>query len=132
MRPLFLILLLTCITDLPLSAQHHHCGYDLIVEQLDKRYPGYKESAHKTFEDAKTRASTTNRSSTTYNIPVVVHVVWNEEEERVPDSLITSQLEVLNEDFQRQNEDADNIRDIFRDVVAVSYTHLTLPTTPYV
>lgn len=132
MRPHLLPILLFIFANPHLSAQHHSCGYDLIVEQLDKKYPGYKESVQKTFEDAKLHASLSNRSNTTYNIPVVVHVVWNEEEERIPDSLITSQIEVLNEDFQRQNVDADNIREIFRDVVGNPMIEFTLQEIVYI
>ncbi|MCL4109532.1 UNVERIFIED_CONTAM: hypothetical protein GTU68_038927 [Idotea baltica] len=42
-------------------------------------------------------------------IPVVVHVVYNTEEENISDAQIQSQLDVLNEDFRRLNSDADNL-----------------------
>lgn len=38
-------------------------------------------------------------------IPVVVHVLWNESDQNISDEQIQSQIEVLNEDFRRQNED---------------------------
>ena len=42
-------------------------------------------------------------------IPVVVHVVYNEEGENISDAQIHSQLDVLNEDFRRLNQDKDNL-----------------------
>jgi hypothetical protein len=42
-------------------------------------------------------------------IPVVVHVVYNTTAENISDAQILSQIEVLNEDFRRQNTDQNNI-----------------------
>jgi hypothetical protein len=42
-------------------------------------------------------------------IPVVVHVVWNTAAENISDAQIQSQMDVLNEDFRRLNQDADNV-----------------------
>lgn len=102
-----------------IDAQKILCGYDLAVQSMEDKYPGYKEAVQKTFEAAKQRgqASRLNRNDETYTIPVVVHVVWKEEEQNIHDSLIYSQIDVLNEDFQRLNADAGNIRPIFEDVV---------------
>ena len=41
-------------------------------------------------------------------IPVVVHVVYNNAAENISDAQIYSQIQVLNEDFRRLNNDADN------------------------
>ncbi len=41
-------------------------------------------------------------------IPVVVHVIYSNSNENISDAQIQSQIEVLNEDFRRQNGDADN------------------------
>lgn len=41
-------------------------------------------------------------------IPVVVHVVYQNSTQNISMSQILSQIEVLNEDFQRLNDDADN------------------------
>ncbi len=42
-------------------------------------------------------------------IPVVVHVVYNTTAENISTAQILSQIEVLNEDFRRQNTDQNNI-----------------------
>lgn len=41
-------------------------------------------------------------------IPVVVHVVYNNDTENISDAQIFSQIAILNEDFRRLNSDADN------------------------
>jgi hypothetical protein len=43
------------------------------------------------------------------NIPVVVHVLYNNSTENISDAQILSQITVLNEDFRRTNADADNV-----------------------
>ncbi len=100
-------------------AQKVYCGYDLAVESMEKKHPGYKDVIDRTFKEAQKigKESRLNHSSMTYTIPVVVHVVWNQAEENIPDSLITSQIEVLNEDYRRLNADAGNIRPIFENIV---------------
>lgn len=41
-------------------------------------------------------------------IPVVVHLLYNSDEENVPVAQIQSQIDVLNEDFRRLNSNADD------------------------
>ncbi len=104
-------------------AQHVHpeilCGYDLLKEQMERQYPGFQEHTDAVFEAAKRKgaASRLTRGGEIYKIPVVVHVVWKENEENIPDSAIYSQIAVLNEDFRRLNADADNVRGEFESVV---------------
>lgn len=48
------------------------------------------------------------RSSTTITIPVVFNVVYKTSSQNISDAQLMTQLDVLNEDFRRQNNDADN------------------------
>jgi hypothetical protein len=48
------------------------------------------------------------RNDETIIIPVVFHIVYKEEADNLPLWVIESQLAVLNEDFQRLNEDRDD------------------------
>ena len=41
-----------------------------------------------------------------YDIPVVFHIVYNQDSQNLPDSVIESQIDVLNEDYRRLNENA--------------------------
>jgi hypothetical protein len=47
-------------------------------------------------------------------IPVVVHVLYNNNAQNISDDQIRSQLDVLNEDFRRMNTDASNTPDGFK------------------
>lgn len=49
-------------------------------------------------------------------IPVVFHIVYNNEEQNIDDSLIYSQMEVINEDFRKSNTDIIDIREVFKDL----------------
>jgi hypothetical protein len=63
----------------------------------------------------------------TVEIPVVVHVLYNAPEENISDAQIQSQIDVLNEDFNLQNQDNKLVPSIFSDVkadVGVKFTLL--------
>ena len=49
-----------------------------------------------------------NETRAVITIPTVVHVVYRSGSQNVSDAQIQSQIDVLNEDFRRQNADADN------------------------
>lgn len=51
-------------------------------------------------------------------IPVVVHVVWNSEDENISDEQVFSQIEVLNKDFRAQNVEVANIPSVFQPLIA--------------
>lgn len=51
-------------------------------------------------------------------IPVVVHVVWNSNEENISDEQIRTQIEVLNQDFNAENEQISLVLSIFQGVIA--------------
>lgn len=51
-------------------------------------------------------------------IPVVVHVVWNKEEENVSDDQIQSQIDVLNKDFRKLNSDVSQVPSVWSNLTA--------------
>lgn len=53
-----------------------------------------------------------------YNIPVVFHIIYENENENISIEQIQSQLDVLNEDFNRMNSDANQTPDEFIDIAA--------------
>ncbi len=48
------------------------------------------------------------------NLPVVVHVVYFEQEENLPEALIFSQIQQLNDDFNGRNQDLNEVPPVFR------------------
>lgn len=107
------------------------CGFGEVLKQLDQQYPGFKGSFDEQTQRAlqlageKQLAFELNRRKkvvrdtlyyydTVYTIPVVFHVLYNVATENLNDSLLISQLEVLNRDFNRLNADSVKTRAIFK------------------
>ncbi len=87
------------------------------IEHRNNLYPGYIDQVNQVYEDAKKKAaSATNRDDVVYRIPVVVHIVYLGTDDNLADSLVYSQIDVLNEDYRRLNADAVNTRDEFLSV----------------
>ncbi len=55
-----------------------------------------------------------------YTIPVVFHIIYNNELENISDDQIISQIDVLNNDYNAENEDFINIPDTFINVASSS------------
>lgn len=91
------------------------CGHDHYVHLLNQTYPGFKQAADQTFQDNKTQISF--RDDDIYTIPVVVHIVWQEEDQNLPEAQINQVIESLNKDYRRLNTDANLVRGEFADVV---------------
>jgi len=63
------------------------------------------------------------------NIPVYVHVVYSNSQENVSDSQINSQISVLNDDFRKTNNDANQVPGEFDAVAADSEFTFSLAGT---
>ena len=127
----FLLILSVSSLIIPtkLLAQRN-CGTVEYQQQLQEQNPGYENTEQ--FEEwLKQRIDDKNRPQNLrlfsvkeplLQIPVVVHVVHNGEPygegSNIPDEQILSQIEALNEDFRRQNTDADQTLIIFQPVAA--------------
>lgn len=55
---------------------------------------------------------------TVVTIPVVVHVVWNKNEENISNEQILTQMDVLNRDFRKQNVEIPGIPAVFQSKIA--------------
>ena len=84
-----------------------NCGYDYIMKAKGENY---KVNYQFIYDYSLQRIPT---NTTTYYIPVVFHVVYNNESQNIPDSVLYSQIEVLNEDYRRLNSNSSNTRDEF-------------------
>ncbi len=51
-------------------------------------------------------------------IPVVVHVIYSDEELNISNEKIRSQIKILNEDFRKRNADHVNVPDQYKELVA--------------
>lgn len=105
------------------------CGAQKLKEQMDP-YPFYQHAVDQTFEKAKQWAeeNLADGPDSVLNVPVVVHILYENEQENLDDSLVYSQLEVLNRDFARLNADTINTRSVFDSLAANTYIQFFLAT----
>lgn len=93
------------------------CGQEWVGEVMRTHHPVLAERMEAVFEAA--RVQSPSRSGT-FVIPTVIHIVWKTPEENLSDDLIASQIEVLNQDFNRTNADAGDLRAIFADAAGAA------------
>lgn len=87
---------------MPLLAQAQRCAYSPMAWYKQN----YVKKSNK--EQLKTLLE-----QETIELPIVVHVVWKEEEENISEAQIQSQIDVLNEDFQALNANLSIVPDEF-------------------
>ena len=107
------------------------CGFATVIQQLEAQYPGFRLSYDQQTLNAKQSDARKLRDQgidrrkkvikdtlyyydTIYTVPVVFHVIYNVANENLHDSLIISQLAVLNRDFNRLNSDTVKTRSVFK------------------
>jgi acylphosphatase len=62
-------------------------------------------------------------------IPVVVHVVWNIQQQNIAEAQIQSQIRVLNQDFRRTNPDVSQVPGVWQNLVGDARVEFALATT---
>lgn len=72
-----------------------------------------------------------SNGSPVLTIPVVFHIIYNADslQQNIPDSVIFSQIDVLNESFRRLNPDTDDVRPVFDSLAADVGIEFCLATT---
>jgi len=100
------------------------CGNEIFHAILEKNHPSLLEHFNTTFEDAKRIARGNRNEPLTVN--VVVHVIWKNQEENLDDAIIQSQIDVLNNDFNKLNADTSNLRPLFKPVAGNANIHFNL------
>ena len=116
---------------LKLNAQQRNCGTMQHLEFLQSKDPQLKvrmqDNEKKLQNWIKNNAN--EKLSNIIAIPVVVHVVYNNNNENISDQQIQSQIDILNEDFRRLNADAVNTPSAFLSVSADCQIEFCLATT---
>jgi len=104
------------ISIIPAQAQQQidPCGFERAVDHMEDQHPGYEDAIDYTIQKAKAKANSRGASNDSIlQIPVVVHIVHENQTENLPDSLIYNQIEVLNRSFRRNNPDTTDTRAVF-------------------
>lgn len=96
------------------------CGSHHFMEHLDKQSPGYLEQSNQLLmqvKDVLERTEPAYKKADLITIPVVFHVVYNNDDENLDDSVILNQLDILNKAFRHSHDDVDAVREEFKPLV---------------
>jgi len=94
-RSISLLFIILLFGFLEIYAQRE-CGTHEIYQEMMENDPVFRKKQ----EQSKKQTSSRSLVTELVTIPVVVHVVYNNEAENISDEQIYSQIDVLNEDFQ--------------------------------
>ena len=102
------------------AQQFQRCATTEAVEWRESNFPGYKRAVENTYHQVKEIIAQKglNDWDTIYQIPVVVHIVYNTPEENISDELVHSEIARLNKDYRRLNADTTDTRSEFLPVAA--------------
>ncbi len=127
-----LVLVLFIVVNVIAQANLRRCGTYTLEQYHEQQAPGYKDRVKACFANAKqiADANKANRAvnDTIYKVQLVFHVVYTAPEENIPDSVIYSQIEVLNEDYRRLNADTGRTRAEFMPVAGDAGIEFELAT----
>ena len=104
------------------AQQSYRCGMDVYQHyrsQQDASYLSRQEEMYRSIE-TYVRNNPSSRNEETLRIPVVFHVVYGNDEQNVSDEKLFEQLDILNRDYARLNEDTINTRPEFLPVASAT------------
>ncbi|HMQ46473.1 MAG TPA: M43 family zinc metalloprotease [Saprospiraceae bacterium] len=114
----------------PLSAQHRNCSTMEYLEYQNQSNPDRAKQLKNIEEHTQHFISDPSNRIVdgVITIPVVVHVVYNGNNENISDAQVLSQINILNEDFRRTNADAANTPGVFAGVAVDTEIEFCLAT----
>lgn len=102
------------------NAQTERCGTQVYLEQWLAENPQLRKTYEHQQAAAASRIENSTAMTATITIPVVFHVVYNIAEQNIPDDRILEQLDVLNNDYNRLNQDGQSTPSPFLGVSAAT------------
>src|ERR1035437_1865436 len=117
---IYILIFLGIIAGLTAHAQK--CGSTLNMQLIQKENPALYNrllqiESH-TNDFVKNLQLKSAIATNIIRIPVVVHVVYNTSDQNISDDQVLSQIEVLNEDYRKQNADKSNTPSEFSSVAS--------------
>lgn len=99
---------------------NHSCGFDHWRQHVHQKNPDQLRAIDDQYAEwlERAREYAQQRDDEVYQIPVVFHIVHNTPDQNLADSVVHSQIDVLNEDYRRQNANAVETREEFLPVAA--------------
>lgn len=117
---LLISILISVFTNIQAQEVNHSCGFDHWRHYIHQQSPDQLRTMDDQYADwiERSREQAQQRDDEVYQIPVVFHIVHNTPDQNLADSVVHSQIEVLNEDYRRQNANAVDTREEFLPVAA--------------
>ena len=120
MKKLFTLVftVLSCIT---VQSQNRSCGTMQHLDEIRQNDPKVDMRMQSENTAIKNWISNNSKSTPTIlTIPVVVHVIYKTSSQNISTAQILSQIDILNEDFRKNNSDASSVPSAFAGVAADS------------
>jgi hypothetical protein len=120
MKSIYILIVFSLFTAGSILAQQNavYCGFDYFIRMKKTHDQEWYRAYKAALTDWQDKRSDRSGGDEVYVVPVVFHIIHNTEEQNIPDSVVHSQMEVLNEDYRRLNEDASLTRTEFLPVAA--------------
>ena len=105
-----------------------HCATMEVYHRQVENFPEYRK-AQASIENninlllEKSKSFRLNQPAV---IQVVVHVIYNSEEENISDAQVLSQIEVLNKDFRARNQDKNKVPEVWQGLAADAFIEFKL------
>jgi hypothetical protein len=120
----------TTVEDAPVSqiADRSCASAEILAAQLaaDPTLRSRREQLENFTRNVIANGTVDNLAPTGITIPVVVNVVYNTAAENISNAQIQSQIDVLNEDFNRANRDVRGVPSIYKSVIGDMGIHFVL------
>ena len=107
---LFLLILFVDV-----SAQTHQCGFNHYMDQRYEQDPSLLEM-RSAYEDEIQAIINSRSSFVSKTIPVVVHIIYNDSYSNISNAQVNSALTAINEDFNADNSDYNNVVSAFSSI----------------
>jgi hypothetical protein len=121
MKRTILLVVITLSAVITCFSQHvQRCSSMEYLQKLEAENPSLKlkRSLQETISRNWILAQAGGSQQTVINIPVVFHILYNDTTQNLSDAVVLSQLDVINEDYRRQNPDTGQTPLAFRSVAA--------------
>ena len=106
----FLVFILFLIFPCLSISQVHRCSTDEYRQVLKLKGLTNNDKHIDHIDDAQSYSSN-------YDIPVVIHVLYNNEDQNISDARVFSQIETLNNDYNSLNIELDDVPEEFQNVI---------------
>lgn len=90
------------------------CGSHRVLEYYEKIDPTFRDRFEASFQQSQSETLAQKPTGQIYKIPVVFHVIYKTPQQNLPDSVIYSQIEVLNHAFRKTHADTGDLRSVFK------------------